>query len=291
MAITPISIQQANYGISGTRPTSSGVQPAAGAVRGSALPEESPAYVRHGGASRGGIEGLYGPDARVRSISSTRFPTGLESPEDQAADERTLNKLEARDRQVRQNAKEQGRTAGDENLIYQTGPDGEQYAIGSKVHVVRKDADSTSVDGGTGTAGTATEKLSTEDEQLVEDLKARDNKVRQHEAAHMMAAGGQAVSGPTYVYQTGPDGQRYAIGGSVHIAMGSSSGDPETAAREARKAHRAAMATGGPSAADMNTAQRALTLESRAQQRGLDTYARYALSPEGQGAKEMGTAF
>lgn len=48
-------------------------------------------------------------------------------------------------------------------------------------------------------------------------LKARDKEVRAHEQAQMAAAGSQANSSPRLVYQRGPDGRQYAVGGEVQI--------------------------------------------------------------------------
>lgn len=62
-------------------------------------------------------------------------------------------------------------------------------------------------------------------------LQQRDAKVKAHEQAHVRAAGGQAGT-PTYTYQTGPDGQKYAIGGSVNISI-ISNGDDESGLRQA----------------------------------------------------------
>lgn len=112
--------------------------------------------------------------------------------------------------------------------------------------------------------------LSKNDEALLQRLKARDAVVRNHEAAHVMAAGGQAGS-PTYTYQTGPDGKRYAIGGSVNISI-TTTGDPEADAREAKTAQRAAMAAGEASAADVQTASRAAAKASQATQKALANY-------------------
>lgn len=113
--------------------------------------------------------------------------------------------------------------------------------------------------------------LSEHDEALLQKLQARDAKVRSHEAAHVMAAGGQASS-PTYTYQTGPDGKRYAIGGSVNISI-MTTGDSEADARRAKKAYRAAMATGEPSSRDMQTATLAQEMSARAMREGTEKYA------------------
>ena len=284
MEIAPASIEQSFYGISGISPAN-GDPAVVGSAQNSGTPGAGAAYVHRGSSSQGGFAGLYGPDGRVRSSDATISSFGLQSDENEAADARMVSKLEARDRQVRQKAEKEGSVTGNVQFIYQTGPDGERYAIGSALHLTRRDADnaaqgepSTKAAAPTGPDG---EKLSEADQRLIEELKARDAKVRQHEATHIMAAGGQVAGGPTYVYQAGPDGRRYAVGGSVQISMGSFSGDPEETERSAMKAHRAAMATGEPSPADARTAQQAMSLAARARRRGLDAYARYALSPEG----------
>lgn len=121
------------------------------------------------------------------------------------------------------------------------------------------------------TAAQDTDKLSESDEALLKKLQARDAKVRAHEAQHVMAAGGQTVGSPTYTYQTGPDGKRYAIGGSVNISI-LTTGDAESDSRQAKTAMRAAMATGEPSARDMQTAMRASGRAAQAQQKALEQY-------------------
>ena len=65
-------------------------------------------------------------------------------------------------------------------------------------------------------AGSATG-LSESDLRLVSELKARDRVVRTHEMAHMAAGAGLVTRGASYTYQSGPDGQRYAVGGEVGI--------------------------------------------------------------------------
>ncbi|HBA64604.1 MAG TPA: hypothetical protein DCZ48_00195, partial [Methylococcaceae bacterium] len=52
--------------------------------------------------------------------------------------------------------------------------------------------------------------FSIEEQRQIEALKARDAEVRAHEQAHLNAAAGIAVSGASFSYQTGPDGNRYA---------------------------------------------------------------------------------
>lgn len=219
-----------------------------------------PAYFREGQKSSGESFPLYSADGSLRKDAA-------ESGEEKLADARAVKALESRDSQVREKEEAKGEAVGGRGYIYQTGPDGEQYAIGTRPHAVRKG------DGGSGDDSTAHgaggKELSREDQELVDNLEARDAKVRNHETSHIMAAGGQAGM-PTYTYQTGPDGKRYAIGGSVNIAT-MTTGDTEQDARRANTAYRAAMATGEPSSRDMQAATRARTMEMEASRREMDT--------------------
>ena len=104
-----------------------------------------------------------------------------------------------------------------------------------------------------------------EDERVVVDkLKARDSAVRAHEMAHVAAAGGLAGA-PVFSYQTGPDGRRYAIGGSVSIDTSAES-SPEDTIAKAQRIRSAALAPADPSAADRAVASRASRMESQARQ-------------------------
>ena len=86
--------------------------------------------------------------------------------------------------------------------------------------------------GGAGGAGEEEDlrpgELTDEEEQIVKELKARDAEVRAHEAAHIAASGGLAGA-PSYTFQDGPDGKRYAVGGEVSIDT-SSGGTPNRSA-------------------------------------------------------------
>ena len=72
--------------------------------------------------------------------------------------------------------------------------------------------------------------------------------------AHMAAAGGNARGGPSYEYQTGPDGKRYAVGGEVSIDASAVSGDPKATIRKAQQVCRAALEPGDPSGQDRSVA-------------------------------------
>ena len=82
--------------------------------------------------------------------------------------------------------------------------------------------------------------------------------------AHVAAAGGLAGA-PVYSYQTGPDGKRYAIGGSVSIDTSAES-SPEDTISKAQRIRSAALAPADPSAADRAVASRAARMEAQARQ-------------------------
>lgn len=99
----------------------------------------------------------------------------------------------------------------------------------------------------------------------IQELKSRDTEVRAHEQAHLNAAGSYAAGGPSYSYQTGPDGKRYAVGGSVPIDMSSES-TPEATVIKMETVKRAALAPADPSAADRQIAAEAGMKEMQARQ-------------------------
>lgn len=107
--------------------------------------------------------------------------------------------------------------------------------------------------------------LTPEQEQVVAELKARDAEVKAHEQAHLAAAAGINASAPTFTYQTGPDGQRYAIGGEVSISF-SSSNDPQETISNAETMKAAALAPAEPSGQDLSVANAAEKMIAAARQ-------------------------
>lgn len=99
----------------------------------------------------------------------------------------------------------------------------------------------------------------------VQQLKQRDTEVRTHEQAHLSTAGQYAAGGPSFSYQTGPNGKRYAVGGSVPIDMKKAS-TPAATMMKMRTVKRAALAPANPSAADRQIAARASMQEMKAMQ-------------------------
>jgi hypothetical protein len=102
-----------------------------------------------------------------------------------------------------------------------------------------------------------------DEEAQVQELQKRDREVRQHEQTHLALLGPYARGAPTYIYQIGPDGRAYAVGGSVQVDMSQESIGAENSAKSAR----IRMAAGGvedPSAADMAVSGQASRMGFRA---------------------------
>lgn len=106
--------------------------------------------------------------------------------------------------------------------------------------------------------------LSEEELKVLTDLKARDREVRAHESAHQ-AVGGRFAGSVSYVYQRGPDGAQYAVGGEVSIDLSPVSGDPQATIEKMRVVRAAAMAPAQPSAQDRAVAAEAMQIMLQAQ--------------------------
>lgn len=121
--------------------------------------------------------------------------------------------------------------------------------------------------------------LTDAEKEEVRELKARDQEVRTHEAAHRAAAGGLSTTAPSYTYQTGPDGNRYAIGGEVNITF-SESDDPEENIKNAQAMKASALAPAEPSAQDRSVAARADKIIADARQKLAQKNAKNAYGAE-----------
>jgi hypothetical protein len=91
------------------------------------------------------------------------------------------------------------------------------------------------------------------DEQIISQLKQRDKEVRTHELAHT-TTGGAATGAPSYTFEMGPDGKKYAVGGEVSVDLSSVSGDPQATIVKMQKVHAAALAPASPSSQDIRVA-------------------------------------
>lgn len=112
-------------------------------------------------------------------------------------------------------------------------------------------------------SGSDSEELTPDEHQQVQELVARDTEVRAHEQAHA-AAGGQWAGAPSYDYQRGPDGKRYAVGGEVPIDVSSVAGDPRATIAKMQQVRRAALAPAQPSPTDRRVAAEATLKINRA---------------------------
>ncbi len=108
----------------------------------------------------------------------------------------------------------------------------------------------------------ASEQLTDEEQKQVTDLKRRDTEVRAHEQAHA-SVGGQYAGAPSYEFQTGPDGKKYAVGGEVSIDV-SEAKDAQATIQKMQIVRRAAMAPAEPSSQDFKVAAEATQKEQAA---------------------------
>lgn len=101
-------------------------------------------------------------------------------------------------------------------------------------------------------------------ERVINELKKSDQEVRAHEAAHA-AVGGSVTGPPTFTYQNGPNGQRYAVAGEVSVDLSPVSGDPRATIAKMQKVHAAALAPINPSSQDRQVASTATQIILQAQ--------------------------
>lgn len=93
------------------------------------------------------------------------------------------------------------------------------------------------------------------EQREIDELKRRDQEVRTHEQAHA-SQGGQYAGAPSYEFETGPDGKRYAVGGEVSIDI-SKEKTPEETLRKMQQVKAAALAPAEPSPQDLRVANEA----------------------------------
>lgn len=104
-------------------------------------------------------------------------------------------------------------------------------------------------------AAKSTELEQAEQLELTSMIK-RDQEVRQHEQAHS-AIGGRHAGAPSYTYERGPDGKRYAVAGEVSIDVSAVPDDPQATLIKMEQVIRAALAPAEPSAQDRQVAAQA----------------------------------
>ncbi len=107
------------------------------------------------------------------------------------------------------------------------------------------------------------EDLSRSELHLLTELRRMDRKVRSHERLHLAIAGRYARGGISYEFHRGPDGQFYAVAGSVRIDT-SEARTPQQTVEKMRVVRRAALAPVNPSPADRAIAAKAAMEEVQA---------------------------
>jgi hypothetical protein len=154
-----------------------------------------------------------------------------------------------------------------------------------------KTAEPAGAGGASGQAEGPLKKLSPEEEAQVSKLAQRDQEVKTHEQAHVAASGGLAGS-PSYTYQTGPDGKKYAVGGEVSISRGGSS-NTDQALSDAQSVKRGALAPAQPSSQDRAVAAKAeadirrlQAKKSQENQEKMEGQGQEAASPSAYGSAE-----
>lgn len=100
--------------------------------------------------------------------------------------------------------------------------------------------------------------------QIIRSLENRDKAVRNHESAHA-AVGGSFTGAPSYSYEIGPNGKKYAVGGEVSVDLTPIAGEPTETIAKMSKVQAAALAPANPSAQDIRVAASAASIMLEAQ--------------------------
>lgn len=100
--------------------------------------------------------------------------------------------------------------------------------------------------------------------EIIRSLEERDIEVRNHERAHA-SVGGSHTGAPTYSYETGPDGKKYAVAGEVSVDLTPVAGDPKETIAKMKKVQAAALAPADPSSQDIRVAASAASIILEAQ--------------------------
>ena len=95
-----------------------------------------------------------------------------------------------------------------------------------------------------------------QEQQVIRELSNRDREVRTHERAHD-AVGGPYTGSPSYTFEEGPDGQKYAIAGEVSVDLSTIPGNNRATIAKMQKVKAAALAPANPSAQDTKIAAEA----------------------------------
>ncbi|GAA6205071.1 putative metalloprotease CJM1_0395 family protein [Thalassotalea sp. SU-HH00458] len=116
------------------------------------------------------------------------------------------------------------------------------------------------------------EKQEVAEQKVINELADRDQEVRAHESAHA-AVGGSTTGSPSYSFETGPDGKKYAVDGEVSVDLSAVEGDPQATISKMQKVYAAALAPVQPSAQDLRVANSATKkiLQAQSELAGLNS--------------------
>lgn len=161
--------------------------------------------------------------------------------------------------------KESQQALAEEDRITLSGPTvAEEIASGASENGSENNGDTEDNGRGLQSGPQPEAELSEEEKRALDELRTRDREVRAHEQAHLGAAGPYAKGPPSFEYQTGPDGKRYAVGGEVQIDTSEVPGNPQATLLKAQTIKRAATAPTNPSAQDRRVAAQAERMETEA---------------------------
>ena len=108
------------------------------------------------------------------------------------------------------------------------------------------------------------------EEKIINNLQQRDLEVRAHERAHA-TVGGSATGSPSFSYETGPNGKKYATSGEVSVDLSPVEGNPRATIAKMQKVHASALAPTNPSIQDTRVAASAARAIAQAQSEILAT--------------------
>lgn len=192
----------------------------------------------------------YTPAQNASGTTQARAETAVR-PAIQSAQQNTSSQQSSQ-RQPEQNAGQ-----SNQQLIQETAPSINKVTISKQAQAKQEQEVSNKE-----TDKASKTELSEDDEMRVQELKDRDREVRVHEQAHA-AVGGQYAGAPSYEYESGPDGKRYAVGGEVSIDV-SEEKEPEDTVQKMQIVRAAALAPAEPSSQDLKVAAEASQKEQQA---------------------------
>lgn len=195
-------------------------------------------------------------DNNLREVIAPPAAVGQSAAEKAVASDRERAKSPAQNNEKIDFASLQEQAEKDASTITDDSSQGKQE---SSQH---EESDPQHAEGGDNHGDTSTEEKALAQE--IDGLKKRDLEVRNHELSHA-TVGGAYTGSPTFSYEIGPDGKRYAVGGEVSVDLSPVSGDPRATIAKMKKVHAAALAPANPSSQDTRVAAAATQIILQAQ--------------------------